>query len=68
MATSKRSRQRENRAVKRAQEAKLARRGLTLKRIRRFVVYGIVIAIVLFLATQVWGSGDDQALGVVLGS
>lgn len=45
----------------------MARRGLALKRIRRFVVYGIVIAIVLFLATQVWGNGDDQALGVLLG-
>ncbi len=68
MATHKRARQRENRAVKRAAEAKVARRGLAVKRIRRFVVYGIVIAIVLFLATQVWGNGDDQALGVLLGS
>jgi hypothetical protein len=68
MATDKRSRQRENRAVKKAEEAKAARRQLALKRIRRFVFYGLLIALVIFLATQVWGGGGDEAsLGAGLG-
>jgi len=66
MATDKRSRQRENRAVKKAAADKVARRTLTIRRVRRIVIYGVVIALVLLLANQVWG-GDDQALSLVVG-
>lgn len=40
-----------------------------VKRIRRFVFYGIIIALVLLLASQVWGNGgDDQSLVALLGT
>jgi hypothetical protein len=69
MATDKRSRQRANRAQKQAQEAKTARRAVTLKRVRRIVIYGIIIAGVLLLANQVFGGGgDDQSFGLLIGS
>ena len=69
MATNKRARQRANRALKKAAEAKAARRAVTVKRIRRIVIYGLLIALVLFLANQVFGGGgDDQTLGAILGA
>jgi hypothetical protein len=69
MATDKRARQRANRETKKAAQAKQARRELAIKRIRRIVIYGIVIAIVLFLASQIWGgNGDDAVVGHILGA
>lgn len=69
MPSEKRARQRANRRAKRAEEAKQARRARTIKRIRRLVIYGVIIALVLFLATVVWGgNGDEQSLGAVLGA
>ncbi len=68
MATDKRSRQRANRARKQAKADKAARRTLTLKRIRRILIYGVIIALVLLLANQVWGGGDDQAVGLLVGA
>ena len=69
MPSEKRARQRANRRAKKAQEAKQARRERIIKRARRLVFYGVIIAIVLFLATIVWGgNGDDQSLGLMLGA
>lgn len=69
MPSEKRARQRANRRAKEAQEAKQARRQLIIKRTRRIVFYGIIIAIVLFLASLVWGgNGDEQSLGLLLGA
>lgn len=68
MATDKRDRQRANRELKKAEEAKAARRATMLKRIRRIVTYAIVIALVILLANQVFGGGDEQSLGALTGA
>ena len=68
MATNKRARQRANRATKMAAEVKQARRDKAFKRIRRFVIFGVIFALVLLLANQIWGGGDGQALGFALGA
>ena len=51
-----------------AEEAKVARRATAIKRIRRYVIYGILIAIVILLANQVFGGdGDGQAAALLTG-
>ena len=69
MATNKRARQRANRAEKMAQEAKVSRRAAMLKRVRRVVIYAVIIALVILLANQVFGGdGDELALAALLGA
>lgn len=67
MGTDKRSRQRANRAAKLAEEAKAARKASVFKRIRRVVIYALLIAAVILLANQVFGGDDsDQAITLLL--
>jgi cell division protein FtsL len=51
MATDKRDRQRANREVKRAKEAKVKRRRDAFARIKKWVIYGILIASALLVFT-----------------
>ena len=68
MATDKRARQRANRAEKQAEAQKEARRAKAFKRVRRVLIYGVIFALVIFLASQIWGSGgNDRALGLLAG-
>lgn len=66
MATEKRERQRANRDVKRAVESKTERRQKIFKRARRFAVWAVIIAAVLFLANVVFGGDSDSALGPLI--
>ena len=67
MGSEKRERQRANRAAKQAEEQRQAKRGALFKRGRRILFYLVLFAIVIFLASQIWGGGDDNALGLALG-
>jgi hypothetical protein len=55
MATDKRERQRQNRAVKQAQEAKIVRREKIIATARRVGLWVVVGVALLVLANIVWG-------------
>ena len=55
MATSKRERQRANRELRRAEEAKRKRREQALAIVRRYVIYALVFGGILVLVTLLFG-------------
>ena len=55
MATDKRERQRQNRAVKQAAENKAKRRQNIVDRVRRVAIWAAVFVILLIVANLVWG-------------
>jgi hypothetical protein len=54
MATDKRERQRQNRAVKQAELTKQARREKILNTAKRVAIWAVVFVILLFVANFVW--------------
>ena len=55
MATDKRERQRQNRAVKQAEQSKIARKEKTIALVRRIGIWVVVGVALLVLANVVWG-------------
>lgn len=55
MATDKRERQRQNRAVKQAEQAKIARKQKVIATAKRVGVWIVVAVVLLILANVVWG-------------
>ncbi|MDJ0952049.1 MAG: hypothetical protein QNJ81_00085 [Acidimicrobiia bacterium] len=55
MATDKRERQRQNRAVKQAAENKAKRRQNILDRVRRIAIWAAAFVILVIAASLVWG-------------
>ncbi len=55
MATNKRERQRENRAVKQAEEKKQARRQAIINRVRRVAIWAVVLTALIIVSQLVWG-------------
>lgn len=67
MATDKRDRQRANREVRRALEKKQQRRKTTLRRIRRWGTYAVLIILALVIINQFAGDSSADALSPLLG-
>jgi cation transport ATPase len=55
MATDKRERQRENRAVKQAELNKKKRRQRIIDRTKRVAVWAVVLVVLFIAASIVWG-------------
>ena len=55
MATDKRERQRQNRAVKQAELDKKKRRQKIIDRARRVAVWAVVFVVLIIVANVVWG-------------
>ncbi len=55
MATDKRERQRQNRAVKQAAENKAKRRQNIIDRVRRIAIWAAAFVILVIAANLVWG-------------
>lgn len=55
MASDKRERQRQNRAVKQAEQSKIARKQKAFALAKRIGVWIVVAAVLLVLANIVWG-------------
>ena len=55
MATDKRERQRQNRAVKQQEQKKIARKQMTIARAKRVAIWVIVAVVLVILANIVWG-------------
>ena len=62
MATTKRDRQRVNRATKQASDAKKSRRRKILVRGRRLLIWAVLILVALLIASALTGSLDAAAL------
>ena len=55
MATDKRKRQRQNRAVKQAELDKQKRRERWIDRSKRIAIWAVVLVVMFILASIVWG-------------
>lgn len=55
MATTKRERQRENRAVKQAEVDKQKRKEKLLARVKRYSIWAVVLTALIFVSQMVWG-------------
>jgi cell division protein FtsL len=55
MATDKRERQRQNRAVKQEEQQKIARKEKAIARAKRVAIWIIVAVVFVILANIVWG-------------
>lgn len=62
MATAKRDRQRANREVKKAEEAKAAKKATRIDRVKKAALWIGLLVIMLLVANFVFGG--DQAIGV----
>lgn len=55
MATDKRERQRQNRAVKQAEVNKQKRKEKLIARIKRYSVWAVVLTLLIIVSQIVWG-------------